>query len=120
MKFAIQTIATIIVCFLLQTFLPWWTMAVGACAVGYIVGNKGYVSFLAGLIGVGILWLGMAYYIDHVTQSILTEKVSRLFPSIGIRGFAFSPPANIFFMTFLIGGLVGGFASLTGALLKSK
>jgi hypothetical protein len=108
MKFAIQIIATIFICFLLQTFLPWWTMAIGACAIGYLMGNKGYVSFFAGLIGVGILWLGMAYYIDNVTQSILTEKVNRLLP------------LNAFLLTTIIGGLVGGVASLTGALLKSK
>ncbi len=108
MKFFIQIIITIAVCFLLQTFMPWWTMAIGSMAVGYGVANKGWVSFVAGFIGVGILWLGMAYFIDHSTHSILTEKVNRLLP------------LNSFVLTTLIGGLVGGFAALTGALLKQK
>lgn len=108
MKFVIQIIATIIVCFLLQTFLPWWSMAVGSFAIGYALANKGYVSFTAGFLAVGLLWLGMAYYIDQSTNSILTEKVNRLLP------------LNSFILTALIGGLVGGFAALTGALLKSK
>ncbi len=108
MKFIIQLIITIAICFLLQTFLPWWTMAIGSLAVGYGVSNKASISFVAGFIGVGILWLGMAYYIDQTTQSILTEKVNKLLP------------LNAFVLTTLIGGLVGGFAALTGALLKQK
>lgn len=106
MKFIIQLIITIAVCFLLQTFLPWWTLAIGALAVSFAVGNKAGVSFAAGFVGVGILWFGMAFYIDQTTHSILTEKVNKLLP------------LNSFVLTTLIGGLVGGFAALTGALLK--
>jgi hypothetical protein len=108
MKFSIQVIATFFVCFLLQTFLPWWTMAIGAFAVGYALANNGYGSFAAGFLAVGLLWLGMAFYVDQTTQSILTEKVNKLLP------------LNSFVLTTLIGGLVGGFAALTGALLKAK
>jgi hypothetical protein len=108
MKFLIQIIATIIICFLLQTFLPWWTLTIGALGVAFAVGNKAWISFVAGFIGVGILWFGMAYYIDQTTHSILTEKVNKLLP------------LNSLVLTTLIGGLVGGFAALTGALLKQK
>ena len=83
-------------------------MAIAALAVSFAVGNKAGVSFVAGFVGVGILWLGMAYYIDQSTHSILTEKVNKLLP------------LNSFVLTTLIGGFVGGFAALTGALLKQK
>ena len=63
-------------------------------------------AFLSGFISIGLLWLGLALYVDNATQSILTEKISQLFP------------LNLFVLTSLIGGLVGGFASMTGALLK--
>lgn len=76
--------------------------------VAFAVGNKSGVSFAAGFVGVGILWFGMAFYIDQATHSILTEKVNKLLP------------LNSFVLTTLIGGLVGGFAALTGALLKQK
>lgn len=108
MKFFIQLITTSVVCFVLQTFLPWWTMALGAFTISYVIGNKGWIAFLAGFVGVAFLWVGMAFYIDSLTHSILTEKINRLLP------------LNAFILTLLIGGLVGGFASLTGALLKSK
>ena len=57
-------------------------------------------------VAVALLWFGLSLYIDANTQSILTEKVSQLFP------------VNLFVLTTLIGGLVGGFASMTGSLLK--
>lgn len=108
MKFLIHVIATVMIGFVLQSFLPWWTMAVGAFTVAYLLGNKGLPSFVAGFCGVALLWVGMAFYIDALTHSILTEKINRLLP------------LNAFVLTLLVGGLVGGFASLTGALLKGK
>jgi hypothetical protein len=108
MKFGIQLLATVIICFILQSFLPWWTMAVGAFAVAYLMGNKGFPSFLAGFLGVAVLWIGMAFYIDALSNSILTEKINRLLP------------INAFLATLIVGGLVGGFASLTGSLTRSK
>ena len=108
MKFIFQLLATIAICLTLQFFLPWWTMAVGSFALGYVFENKGLHSFSAGFIGVGLLWLGTALLIDVSTQSILTEKINRLLP------------LNVFILTTLIGGLVGGLASLTGSLLVNK
>ncbi len=108
MKFLLQTLATMIGCFIVQYFLPWWTMAVIALVIGYAFHNSGVQSFAAGFIGAALLWLGMAYYMDYATQSILTEKVNKLFP------------ANIFMMMAVIGGLVGGFAALTGTLMRGK
>jgi hypothetical protein len=108
MKFLYQLIATVILSFLLQNFLPWWTMAIGSFAISYYFGNKGFISFCAGFLGVGLLWLGMAMFIDVTTQSILTEKINRILP------------LNVFVLSTLIGGLVGGLASLTGSLLVEK
>ena len=117
MKFLAQLLITIVVCFALQYFLPWWTMALGSFVISYFFGNSGLKSFGAGLLGVGLLWFAMAYYIDATTDSILTDKVRKLFPDILFWKYIH---INIFTMTTIVGGLVGGFASLTGALLKSK
>jgi hypothetical protein len=108
MKFFIHLLATLVICYLLQSFLPWWTMAVGSFTVAYLLGNKSFPSFAAGFLGVGLLWIGFAFYVDVLTDSILTDKINRLLP------------VNSFILTLLIGGLVGGFASLTGSLMRSK
>lgn len=111
MNFLKQTLFTIGLCFILQYFLPWWTLAIGAFAGGYLFGNKGWIVFLSGLISVGLLWFVTSMTIDIQTQSILTEKVARLFPT--------KTPALLFLLTAIIGGLPGAFAALTGSLLKS-
>lgn len=81
-------------------------MAIGAFLVGFVFSNTGLKSFLAGFVGIGLLWVGLALFIDYDTQSLLTEKISQLFP------------VNIYIVTSLTGGLVGGLASMTGSLLK--
>lgn len=108
MKFFIQLIITILVCLVLQLFLPWWSIAIGAAGVAYLVGNKSFNSFLAGFLAIALLWVGLALIIDLKTNSILTEKINQLLP------------LNSFILTMLVGGLVGGFAALTGALIKAK
>ncbi len=108
MKFLYQTIATILGCLIVQYFLPWWTMAIVALGFGYFFKNKAAISFLSGFIGVGVLWLIMAYTIDASTYSLLTEKINKLFP------------LNVFVLMVAVGGLVGGFAALTGALMNGK
>ncbi|MFZ1809399.1 MAG: hypothetical protein WAU36_19355 [Cyclobacteriaceae bacterium] len=106
MRFIVQIIITAIVCFMFQKLFPWWTMAIGAFLVGFVFSNTGFKSFLSGFIAIGLLWLGLALYVDNATHSILTEKISQLFP------------LDLFVLTSLVGGLVGGFASMTGSLLK--
>lgn len=108
MKFFLQILITILSCLLLQLLLPWWSMAIGTAVVAYLTGNKGFVSFVAGFLSIALLWGLFAFYIDLKTSSILTEKINQLLP------------VNAFALTILVGGLVGGFAALTGALLKSK
>ncbi len=108
--FAIQLITTVLTCFLLQTFFPWWTLVIGAFAGGYLFGKNGWSAFLAGLLGAGLLWFLMAMLIDVQTQSILSEKVAKIFPT--------KTPALLFLLTATIGGLPAGFAALTGSLLK--
>lgn len=106
MKFLIQILLTIVVCLLLQLFLPWWTLAIGAFAVAFLFDNKSVPSFAAGFIGVALLWVAMAGYISFSTDSILTSKLNQLLP------------VNSFIITALVGGLVGGFGGLTGSLFR--
>lgn len=112
MKLIAHIFAVLIVSWLLQTFLPWWTMAIGAFVTGLLFGQGGFRSFVAGLLGVGLLWFAMAYYIDSSTGSILSSKVAAIFPTktVGL----------LIFVTALIGGLVGGFASMTGGVIAHK
>lgn len=106
MKLLIQIIITAIVCFVAQSLFPWWSAAVAAFLVGFVFSNSGLRSFLAGFLGVGLVWILMALFIHFSTQSELAAKVGALMP------------VNVFVLTALIGGIVGGFSSLTGSLIK--
>ncbi len=107
MKFIIQVLVTAAVCFVLQSFLPWWSMPVGAAVVAYVIDNKGGVSFFAGLLGVAMLWLAMALYTDAGSHATLSSKVNKLLPIPALA------------LTVIVGGLVGGLGAWSGTLLKS-
>ena len=112
MKFAAHLVAVLLLSLLLQSFLPWWTMAIGAFATGLLFQQGGFRSFLAGLLGVGLLWFGMAYYIDSSTDSVLTSKIAPIFPTKTV--------GMLMFVTAVIGGLVGGLASMTGGIIAQR
>lgn len=112
MKFLIHLIVVLLLSWILQSFLPWWTMAIGAFATGLYFRQNGFMSFLAGMLGVGLLWYGMAWYADSSTSSILSEKVAGIFPTktIGL----------LLLVTAFVGGLVGGLASMTGGIISVR
>ena len=112
MKFVLHLIAVLLLSWLLQSFLPWWTMALGAFVTGLAFRQSGFQSFLAGLLGVGLLWFIMAWYIDSSTGSILSGKVAAIFPTktVGL----------LILVTAILGGLVGGLASMTGGVITYK
>jgi hypothetical protein len=112
MKIIFHIIAVLLLSWLLQTFLPWWTMAIGAFATGLMFQQNGFRSFLAGLVGVGLLWFLMAWYLDSSTDSILSSRVAAIFPTktVGL----------LILVTAIIGGLVGGLASMTGGVIAHK
>lgn len=116
MKFLAHFIVVLLLSWMLQAVLPWWTMAIGAFATGLYFRQGGVRSFFAGLLGVGLLWFGMAWYSDMSTDSILSTKVAGIFPTktVGL----------LLLVTAFIGGLVGGLASMTGGIIgyrkKSK
>ncbi len=112
MNFLKQLIATALLCLVLQYFFPWWTLVIGAFAAGYYAGNKAFMAFLAGFLGVALLWLVAALVIDLQTQSILTDKVAQLFPT--------KTPALLLLLTAVVGGLLAGFAGMTGAIASPR
>lgn len=108
MKFIIQILATILLAYILQSFFPWWTAALACLGTGYYFKSGAFKSFAAGFLAIGLLWFALAFYIDVTSQSILTEKVNKILPLPALA------------LTTIIGGLVGGFASMSGTMLNKK
>ena len=64
MKFIFKVILTAAVCYVVELFLPWWTVAIVSFGVNVALPTNGFNAFLSGFLGVGLLWLGMAWLID--------------------------------------------------------
>jgi hypothetical protein len=107
MKFGLQILATMILGYALAIFFPWWTVAIAAFLCGLIFNTK--ANFAAGFLGVALLWLLKAWLIDSTAAAPLSERVAAIM--------GFSKPI-LFVVTAFIGGLVGGFAAMTGSALN--
>ena len=95
--------------FPLQILLPWWTIALLAAVVGFLIKFDNSVwSFIAGFLAVLLLWSGYAAYLDMGNAHILSQKMGNLFGNISSGG--------VIALTGIIGGVVGGFFAMTGTL----
>lgn len=110
MKFIFRIIVVALLSHIALLFLPWWSVAIVAFAVGALMSDNSINAFIAGVLGVGLLWFGMALYINFSFDSMLPERVAALFQ--------FSSPVLLAAITGLIGAVVGGLAGLSGSYFK--
>ncbi|TDI94270.1 MAG: hypothetical protein E2O77_01300 [Caldithrix sp.] len=96
----------LILSFIAEMFLPWWSIATVAFAVGFVKTATGWKSFWAGFLGVGFLWWMTSGTIHIRTDGILTSKVAEML--------TLPLPILVILITGLIGGLVGGLAASSG------
>lgn len=113
MKFAIATILTGLLAFVLGLYLPWWTVAISALVVAFVVKQKPFYSWLSGFLGIGLLWILLAVVRNAGNDGVLAKKIADLF-SLGGSAMA------LIFVTGLVGALVGGLGALTGVFLHKK
>lgn len=105
-----QIILIAITAWLLSFFLPWWSVTVAALLLGALLGRKEKSAFLGGFAGIGLLWFFQGLYIHLANSGIMTSRIAEMLDV--------SYSSIILLITFLIGGLAGGFSSLTGYLFK--
>ena len=111
MRFLLSLLLIILLAFIAGIYLPWWSIAIIAFAVALLIPQSIGKSFLAGFIGIFLLWLLLAFWIDSKNESILSQKIAQLF-SLG------NSSISLIFITALIGALVGGFAAMSGSTLR--
>jgi len=108
MKFLIQFVAILFSAHLLALFMPWYSIALAAFVMGFLLRSN--TNFLAGFAAIATLWLFNALLIDTGSSSDLSERVAKLL--------MVKYETVLFLVMAVIGGLVGGFAALTGSLLR--
>ena len=113
MKLLVAIILTGLLAFIGGLYLPWWSLAIAAFIVALIIPQRGGKAFLSGFIGVFLLWAGIAWWIDNKNEGILSKKIAELFPLGGNS-------ILLILVTALVGGLVAGFAAMSGSYLRSS
>ncbi len=113
MKFLVAVILTALLAFISGLFLPWWGIAVTSLLVAILVHQKAGKAFLAGLLGVFLLWGALAFWIDSKNDGVLSKKIASILPLGGNA-------ILLILVTGFIGGLVAGMAAMSGSFLRSS
>jgi hypothetical protein len=113
MKLFLSIILTGLLCFIAGLFLPWWSIALIAFLVGLLLPQPLWAHFISGFSGVFLLWMILAIWIDQKNEHILSSKMAQVF-HLGTASFL------LIIVTALIGGLVGGFAAMSGGSLHKR
>ena len=113
MKFLVAIILTALLVFISGLFLPWWGIAVTSLLVALLVHQKAGKAFLAGFLGVFLLWAGIAWWIDMKNNGVVSKKIASILPLGGNA-------ILLIIVTGFIGGLVAGFAAMSGSFLRSS
>lgn len=111
MKFFATFVLTALLGYVGGLFFDWWIIAVAAFLVAAAIPQKPYLSFLSALLGMFVLWFGLASYIDMSNEQLLSGKIAALL-------FKQSSPWLIKIATGLVGGITAGFAGLTGCFFR--
>jgi hypothetical protein len=113
MKFILSIVLVALVTYAIGIYgnLPWWSFVVTNLIIAIALPNKPLHSFIAGALGVGALWAGLAFGIDLANNHILSTKVAQILPLGGSY-------IALIIVTAFVGALLGGLASLTGSFVR--
>ncbi len=111
-KFLVSVLLIALLSFVCGLFLPWWTIALVAFLVSALIPLTPLQSFFAGFLAIFLLWGGLAFGIDQMNNSILSEKIAAILPLGG-------SVIALILVTAFVGALVGGGAAITGSFLKA-
>ncbi|HEV7379268.1 MAG TPA: hypothetical protein VGN64_05700 [Dyadobacter sp.] len=104
-------IIIILVAGICQYFGPWWTAAlVPFLALVWRPTATSGKAFLTGFFAIAMLWLGYGFYLHTSSEGAMSNRIAQIF----------SLPNGLLLLavTTLVGGLVGGFAGLSGYLTR--
>ncbi len=113
MKLIVSLLLTALLSFVAGLYFPWWSIALAALLSALLVHQRAGKAFLAGFLGVFLLWAALAWWIDQKNQHYLSHKIAQLLPLGGNS-------LLLILVTALLGGLVGGFGALTGSYLRAS
>jgi hypothetical protein len=111
MKFLVSVILIAVLAFAIGLYMPWWSLALAAFVVTALIHQRAVIAFLTGFVALFLLWGILAFIIDQQNQQVLSRKIAEVLPLGG-------NPLLLILITALVGGLVAGFAAMTGSYLR--
>jgi hypothetical protein len=111
MKLLSAIILTALLGYAAPLFFSWWSFAITSLIVAVVVHQTPAKAFLAGFVGLSFLWGIHAAIIDTSNDHILSQRVAYILPLNGSS-------MALIWITAIIGGLVSGFAALTGSFAR--
>ena len=112
MRFVGSVISIAILSALATWFLPWWMLAVVSFIIAFVVYLAPGKAFWSGFVGIALLWLICILIKDIANEHVLSIKMAKLFSL---------PDYWLFILVnIIVGGLVGGLASWSGAVLRNE
>lgn len=106
MKLIIRILLIASMAYLFSFYLPWWIVMIVSGIVSAIIYSSGVSAFIAGFLGVGVVWFGYSFLLDYADESFFSNKIIELFP--------FENSIMLILISGVIGGLAGGFGALVG------
>lgn len=104
-------LSILITAFLLNLFLPWWSIAIPGLVFGYLYKFKKLHAFLWGFSALFLLWGIQALTIHFLNDGILSTRIANMMNA--------GSPYLIILATALIGGLISGLAALSGSIFRN-
>lgn len=92
-------------------YAPWWVIAPVALVGGLVLPCSPGKSLVAGIFAFGLLWSGGAAYFHQAGDGIVAARIAAM---LGI-----GHPWLLVVLCGIIGGVVGGVATLAGSFLRT-
>ncbi|MBU3745332.1 MAG: hypothetical protein FGM61_12455 [Sediminibacterium sp.] len=113
MKFLVATLLTAYLGYAIGVYtqMPWWSFALSSAVVALCIRQTLFSTFVAGFLGMFLLWAVLAFIRDISNDHILSQRVASLL-KLGTSS------TLLIFISGAVGGLVSGFAAVTGYQLR--
>ncbi len=110
MRPIIAIMAIIILAAIAEWYGPWWSAALVAGIAGLLSKLRTGEAFVAGFMGVAVMWIIFFVVKDIRSHHVLSQKMAQIFHL----------PSYLFYIlvTFLLGGITGGIPCWAGAQLR--
>ncbi|MFY0652733.1 MAG: hypothetical protein JXQ96_11895 [Cyclobacteriaceae bacterium] len=106
MIFILRLILIAFACYLAGILMPWWSVILCSIIISFFLPGHSFNAFLSGFLGVGLLWMVMAWKFDMEAGSNMSSKMTEIFK--------LDDPIYLIIVTGVIGAILGGFSALTG------